>query len=445
MSGLGGLTSELTEDVTQSPDGPIAEPPIAANKKPQENNSVEETNKITHEEEESLKEEEDQEKEEEEEEKVTSSALLEPSTLPWPGDRDKRPQADIDDGIWSERGVSEPEERDTGISGGSQDLSEKQSQAESDKKIKAKWRESMPEGERWRDDEIKVHRDNEGDSSEADDEHEEDEAEEELDWISEKAALGFTPQVTIVRPSSREHPEESLLFIEKDIEKELQVESDSAVQVYAEWTEQDDKYYLCEHLCNEKVRLALATVAAGLLFPLLVWGGYELLPFDSPLVESAPLRVVYTLRCSFFATIPLLLGLVVHGVARLRYSALTPLYESKVVNREVAVHWHYVNQSLALFLFYFLQLTVMATYISQDLVKLVPLLTIIFVFGRLIYWLCLSLGSSFRALGFGFSFFPILVMLGANLYYVCSSVGQGAVFDVAPPTTAPPPRQRWWG
>lgn len=64
---------------------------------------------------------------------------------------------------------------------------------------------------------------------------------------------------------------------------------------------------------------------------------------------------------------------------------------------------------------------------------------------RLIYWVCLSLGSSVRALGFGFSFFPILLMLGFNLYYIFSSVGQGAVFDVEPPTKEPPPMQRWWG
>lgn len=378
---------------------------------------------------------------EEEEEEVTSSAHLEPSTLPWPGDKDKRPQTDNDDGVWSEKGVSEPEERDTGISRGSQDLSEEQSQAESD--IKSKWRESMPEGEKWRDDEIEVQRDNKGDGSLADDEEEDEEGE--SNWISEKAALSFTPKVTIVRPSSKEFSEESRLFIEKDIENEPQTEPDSAAQFYPEWTEQDDKYYLCERLCSDKLKLVLATVAAGILFPLLVWGGYALLPFDSPLLVSPPLRVVYTLRCSFFATIPILLGVVVQGVSRLRYSALKPLYESKLVNREVAVHWHFINESLALFLFYFLQLIVMATYISQDLVKLVPLLTIIFVFGRLIYWLCLSLGSSIRGLGFGLSFFPILVMLGANLYYICSSVGQGAVFDVEPPTTAPPPRQRWWG
>ncbi|XP_075961604.1 uncharacterized protein LOC142964917 [Anarhichas minor] len=426
MSGQGGLVTYLTEDVALIP----AEPQIAGSKKPEDSDTIEERWEITNEEEEEKVE----DSKEEDEEEMTTSAHLEPETLPWPEDKDKRPQTDNNDGVWSEKGVSEPEERDTELYGGSLHLSEEQSQEENDRK--SKWRESMPEGERWRD--------NKGDGSLADDEDEEEDEEEKSTWNSEKAALGFTPQVTILRPSSKELPEESRLFIEKDVEKEPQAEHYSAAQFHPEWTEQDNKYYLCERLCGDKLKVALATAAAGLLFPLLVWGGYALLPFDPPLLVDAPLRVVYTLRCAFFAIIPILLGVVVQGVARLLYSALKPLYQSKLVNREVMVHWHYVNESLALFLFFFLQLAVMATYISQDLLKLVPLLTIIFVFGRLIYWLCLALGSSIRGLGFGFSFFPILVMLGTNLYFVCSSVGQGAVFEVKPPTTAPP-SLRWWG
>lgn len=74
--------------------------------------------------------------------------------------------------------------------------------------------------------------------------------------------------------------------------------------------------------------------------------------------------------------------MVVLGGARLRYGAVMPLFQTKEVHREVAVHWHYVSESLSLFLFYFLQLAVMATYLSHDLLKLVPLLTIVFVFGR---------------------------------------------------------------
>lgn len=80
--------------------------------------------------------------------------------------------------------------------------------------------------------------------------------------------------------------------------------------------------------------------------------------------------------------------MVVLGGARLRYGTVAPLYETKLMHREVAVHWHYVNESLSLFLLFFLQLAVMATYISHDLVKLVPLLTIIFVFGR--YAVCVQ-------------------------------------------------------
>ncbi|XP_041867538.1 uncharacterized protein LOC121656914 [Melanotaenia boesemani] len=426
MSGQGAVVIDLNEEVAILPSGPTADPQIEGSKKPKHSPSSEEVKEIT------------DEGEEEEEEEVTSSAHLEPSTLPWPGDQGKKLLLDQGDG------VSGLEIKDAGISKGSQDLSEKQSQAESDMRSKAKWRESMPEGERWTEDEIEVQQGSKGDGSLADDEKEGEEEEDE-EWISEKPALGFTPHVMIVNPSGKDAPEERTYFTDKKMENEPKMEPDSAAQFYPDWEEQDDKYYVCEHFCSEKLRLVLAVAAGGLFFPLLVWGGYAWLPFDSPLLESAPLRVLYTLRCSFFAIIPILLGVVVQGMARLRHSSLNPLYQSKLVNKEVIIHWHYVNESLALFLFYFLQLAVMATYVSQDLVKLVPLLTIIFVFGRLIYWLCLSFGSTIRGFGFAFSFFPILVMLGANLYFVCSSEGQDSVFDVAPPTTAPPPKQRWWG
>ncbi|CAG5885856.1 unnamed protein product [Menidia menidia] len=456
MSEQGGLVVDLKE-VAILPSGAIAEPQIQGSRKPRDGKSVDGRGDTTDE-------------EEEEEEEMASSAHLEPSTLPWPGDLGKRH-------LLEQGGdISGPEENDTGISGGSQDLSEDQAQMESQANSKARWRESMPEGERWRDDEMEARRSDKGDGSLADDEQddddEEEEEEEDGELVPEKHALGFTPLVTIMNPAGRDPREERKLLPEEAAEREPQAEAE--VQFYPEMDMQDDSYNMCENLCSEKLRLVLATLAAGLLFPLLVWGGYELLPFDCPLLDSAPLRVVYTLRCSFFALTPILLGesaaslgvsslsrvergvggltypvpppgVLVQGVARLRYGALAPLYQGHQLNREVMVHGHFVNESVALFLFYFLQLAVMATYVSQDLVKLVPLLSIVFVFGRLIYWLCLCLGSSVRAFGFGFSFFPILAMLGANFYFVCSSVGPGSVFEVAPPTTPPPPRARWWG
>lgn len=358
----------------------------------------------------------------EEDEEVSVSAHLEPATLPWPGNKAKLLQSE------------ETDQREDENDGGSR--------VDQEEKKKSKWRESMPEGEQWRDDVIEAERGEDGSLADDEEEDEEEEEEDASYWVSEKATLGITPEVTIVHRKSEAPPEESRLFIEKEMEVEP---VSRGRQLDAMLSEEDDKYYYSGSLCSEKVRVSLATAAAAVLFPLLVWAGYALLPFDSPVLQTTPLRVVYTLRCAFFAIIPILLGVVVQGVARLRHGDLQPLYQNKMPDKEVTVHWHYVNESLNLFLFYFVQLAVMATYVSQDMVKLVPLLTIIFAFGRLVYWLCLCLGSSIRGLGFGFSFFPILVMLGVNLYYVCSGVGQGAVFDVAPPTTAPPPRQRWWG
>ncbi|XP_056154604.1 transmembrane protein 79 [Lampris incognitus] len=431
---------------TGTSSGPDVQPQISegADQQGQGSQGMEEEERVKERkmEEEELEEEEDDSPEEEEE--VTGSAMLEPSTLPWPGDKETRVETE-NNGASSESATGEQPESNSKTRGGSRDLSEDGSKTESDRNDKAKWRESMPEGERWRDEVVEVDVSRKGDGSLADDEDDEEVEEDESGyWMAEKAALVFTPQVNILRPSSKVPPEESVYYAERDAEKEAPTES--ALPYYPEWTEQEDKYlYLCEHSCSEKVKLSLGTAAAVVLFPLLVWGGYVLLPFDAPLLESAPLRLIYTLRCSLFAVVPIVLGVVVQGVARLRYGELKPLCESKLESREVAVHWHYVNDSMALFLVYFLQLAVMASYVSQDLLKLVPLLTIVFAFGRLIYWLCLSMGSSVRGLGFGLSFFPMLAMLGANLYFVCLSLGQGAVFDVAPPTTAAPPRQRWWG
>lgn len=180
------------------------------------------------------------EEEQEDDEEVTVSALLEPSTLPWPAEKERRLEATENGGApMSEEAVAEEEERAKEVSEGSQNLSEGQSQPESDQKTKAKWRESMPEGERWRDEEMEAGGGDKGDGSLADDEEEEEEA---MNWMPEKAALVFTPQVNILRSSSKEIPQDIAYSAEQDPEKEPLTEQSTAVQYYPEWTEGDDNY-----------------------------------------------------------------------------------------------------------------------------------------------------------------------------------------------------------
>lgn len=59
---------------------------------------------------------------------------------------------------------------------------------------------------------------------------------------------------------------------------------------------------------RDSLKVGVSLMSSALFFPLLVWGGFVFLPFDAPLLDGAPLRLVYTLRCSVFAAAPVILG-----------------------------------------------------------------------------------------------------------------------------------------
>ncbi|KAM6106541.1 transmembrane protein 79 [Pterocles gutturalis] len=171
---------------------------------------------------------------------------------------------------------------------------------------------------------------------------------------------------------------------------------------------------LCARDCGPGNLKAVASVAGALLFcPCLVYGAYVFLPFDAPLLPTISARLVYTLRCAAFATFPIILGMIISGISRLCSSALEPFGE---LQREVEIHRTYVSQSIHLFILYFFNMAVLATYLPQEMLKLVPLLTGLFAISRLIYWLSYAIGRSFRAFGFSMTFLPLLAMLLWNLY-----------------------------
>ncbi|XP_032010053.1 transmembrane protein 79 isoform X1 [Hylobates moloch] len=169
--------------------------------------------------------------------------------------------------------------------------------------------------------------------------------------------------------------------------------------------------------CGDREWLrAVASVGAALiLFPCLLYGAYAFLPFDVPRLPTMSSRLIYTLRCGVFATFPIVLGILVYGLSLLCFSALRPFGEPR---QEVEIHRRYVAQSVQLFILYFFNLAVLSTYLPQDTLKLLPLLTGLFAISRLIYWLTFAVGRSFRGFGYGLTFLPLLSMLMWNLYYM---------------------------
>uniref|UniRef100_A0A8B9QIC9 Transmembrane protein 79 n=1 Tax=Apteryx owenii TaxID=8824 RepID=A0A8B9QIC9_APTOW len=168
-----------------------------------------------------------------------------------------------------------------------------------------------------------------------------------------------------------------------------------------------------EDCSSDSLRAVASVVGALLLCPCLVYGAYVFLPFDAPFLPTVGARLVYTLRCAAFATFPIVLGMIVHGISRLCSSSLEPFGE---LQREVEIHRTYVSQSVHLFILYFFNMAVLATYLPQEALKLIPLLTGLFAISRLLYWLLYAIGRSFRAFGFSMTFLPLLAMLLCNLY-----------------------------
>ncbi|XP_051497197.1 transmembrane protein 79 [Apus apus] len=166
--------------------------------------------------------------------------------------------------------------------------------------------------------------------------------------------------------------------------------------------------------CGRGGLKAVASVLGALLLcPCLLYGAYAFLPFDAPLLPTPSARLLYALRCATFATFPIVLGMIVSGISRLCFSALEPFGE---LQREVEIHRTFVSQSIHLFILYFFNMAVLVTYLPQELLKLIPLLTGLFAISRLIFWLSYAMGRSFRAFGFSMTFLPLLAMLLWNLY-----------------------------
>ncbi|KAG9276634.1 transmembrane protein 79-like [Astyanax mexicanus] len=382
------------------------------------------------------------------EDRIVTSAHMEPSTLQYPGDKANQPG-----GTENEKGSDlklDSSETDVAAEEASvrSDCASVRggpSRTESEREFGV--REKQEEGEEWM----------EKDAPEKERETHLEIEVEELNAMPEKAAGVFGPSVTVNHSIISEPLKQNGNDWEENTERTafLRPHGTPPDGYYNKNMDYDYDYSKNNKQCcgctgtnRDALKMGVSIFMSALIFPVLVWGGHTFLPFDAPLLDSAPLRLVYMLRCSVFAVIPIVLGMLVLGVSRLRYCSLKPRCDGEPEVEQVNIHRRYVDDSISLFLLYFLQLGVMAAYLNQNLLKLVPLLTIIFAFGRLVYWIAAAWGSSVRAFGFGFSFWPMLTMLVANLYFIFMADSAGSIFapdEIDPPETSPEHRQRFWG
>ncbi|XP_041099040.1 transmembrane protein 79-like [Polyodon spathula] len=274
---------------------------------------------------------------------------------------------------------------------------------------------------------------------------------EEVNEMPEVASQVFSPSVQIVTPPSSLRKRKEAYEIE-EAHPFLVPQKEPLHGLYEDWPEGGDGLPdrkpagCCQGRCDccsySSLKATASLSAALLIAPVFLYGGFVFLPFDAPVLSGAPSAVIYTLRCSVFATVPIVLGIAVHGIAQLCSSSLDPFGDRK---QEVEVHRRFVNQSVSLLALFVLNLAVLSTYLDSRTLKLVPLLSGLFGLARLIYWLAFAVSSHFRSFGFGLTYFPIVAMLGANIFFMFVQQGVSLFATEAITTTPSPPKQRFWG
>ncbi|XP_047442121.1 uncharacterized protein LOC125008835 [Mugil cephalus] len=154
--------------------------------------------------------------------------------------------------------------------------------------------------------------------------------------------------------------------------------------------------------------LASLLCAAGILYAL-----YFYVPIKPPDCPDVTSRIVFTLCCCVVAAVPILLAMLMGAACQFCTGSFS-LQET--FPRRRAVQQLFVTASLEQLLLYVLNLVVMAALMPQEHLKLVPILVAMFIFGRLVYWICLNTCSSWRGFGSGLTVFPLLAMVALNLF-----------------------------
>ncbi|XP_067415737.1 transmembrane protein 79-like [Emydura macquarii macquarii] len=169
----------------------------------------------------------------------------------------------------------------------------------------------------------------------------------------------------------------------------------------------------CSCCTNSHLKAAASVFVSLLLAPWILYGLYCLLPFEPPLCPDLACRVAFALRCLLIAVVPILLGIMFGAVSKLCSVAIDPL---DTRSPPVLLHQLYIASSVEQFVIFCLNALVLATFLAQEHLRLIPTLAGLFSIGRCCYWISLHVGSAYRGFGLGLSFFPALAMTAYNLF-----------------------------
>jgi len=137
-----------------------------------------------------------------------------------------------------------------------------------------------------------------------------------------------------------------------------------------------------------------------------------------PHIHSLTDRIVWTLRYQVLGLLAIIWSISHVSLTRLMSPAINPLsgHES-VVDKSTRI----LTNSLEQFVVNAINQLILSTYLSESNLRLIPLLNVYFLIGRLTFWIGYQIGPKYRTFGFVVSFWPTLITFGLNLYFLLTT------------------------
>ena len=137
-------------------------------------------------------------------------------------------------------------------------------------------------------------------------------------------------------------------------------------------------------------------------------------PFPKLRLPTLLDRVVFTLRCLMVSVLTIFAG--VSAVANKRFStaAINPLDPSGKALTEM--RQRYLQNTVEQFLLHAFSLLTLSTYLSEEKMHLIPLLVVLFIIARAVFFVGYSIDPIKRTLGFAMTYTQNVFVTGYCLY-----------------------------
>jgi len=167
-------------------------------------------------------------------------------------------------------------------------------------------------------------------------------------------------------------------------------------------------------------RIVLGLILAGTLFTT----GFYFFPLKLPIMDNVLDRLIYTLQWLMFSALTLPMGMV--GVFGKRRGTVAANPIDGKFEHLLQTQKNILQNTLEQFVFHFVGLITLSTYLSPETMKAIPMLVIVFVTGRIIFKVGYERDPMQRTYGFAMTFLPTVF---TYMYCTYCFVANGTVLN----------------